>query len=125
MIRIIGCNKYTSNSSSNSKQNSRPEVFWDKYSKLFRIAQLKSDISAEYYEAISVVAFHCRTPRSKLFHDGCPYQIQNSQWKSMNWFLYDKDLGHEWVDFDTVLKMFESMTIMFEAVNKSCNFFKH
>ena len=91
----------------------------------FRIAQLKSDISAEYYEAISVVAFHCRTPRSKLFHDGCPYQIQNSQWKSMNWFLYDKDLGHEWVDFDTVLKMFESMTIMFEAVNKSCNFFKH
>ena len=39
----------------------------------------------------------------KLFHDGSPYYIETNQSidlqsKSMDWFLYDRDLRHERVN---------------------------
>ena len=36
----------------------------------------------------------------ELFHDGGLYHAENSSLKSMDWFLYDRDLHHEIFNYD-------------------------
>ena len=44
-----------------------------------------------------------------LVHDGCPYHIETESilCKSMDWFLYDRDLRHERVN-DWILEDYTS-----------------
>ena len=67
-----------------------------------RSSKLKQVISNGRWNVLSVWQF-CGT-RYKLFHDGGPYHIETAPLicadllcKSMDWFLYDRDLRHDGV----------------------------